>query len=115
MRRPSIRSDQVGEPEGPAPVHVEPHPHERDERPRRARVGLDHDDEHGEQHQRDEQGPRRPVPGPHRQQGGGGDDPPRQLAGRAGEHPPERGQQRAQHGVQDLQAVRLRPGSRRPR
>ena len=48
---------QVGEPEGPAAVHVEPHPHERHERPRWALVGLDHDDEDGEEHQRDEQWP----------------------------------------------------------
>ena len=97
--------DQVGDPERPAPVDVEPHPHERHERPRGALAGLDHDDEEGEEHQRDEQRPGRPVPRAHGQEGTAGEDPPAQLPGRAGQHPPQSGQQRAQHGVEYLESV----------
>ena len=37
---------EVAESEGPAAVHVEPHPHERDQGPRRSVVRLHHDHEH---------------------------------------------------------------------
>ncbi len=96
---------QVRQAQRPAAVHVEPHPHERHEHPRGALVGLDHDRHHREQHQRDEQGPRRPVPGAHGQEGARREDPSPQLTRRAGEHPPQPGQRRAQHGVHDLQSV----------
>ncbi len=106
VEAPPRHADQeVGEAEGPTAVHVEPHPHERHERPRRPRVGLDHHDEDGEEHQRDQQWSRRPVARPHPEQRRGRDDPPHELLGGARQHPPEHRQQRAQHGVEHLQTV----------